>query len=167
MKIYFKRAHSGNYQAAARGKMEIQYLVIHCTAHDGETAAGNTAYYARRNISRSVHYFVDEKEVWQSVHDQNIAWHCGTRGTYYHPYCRNANSIGIALCSYMKDGKHCFAPETQERAQGLVRILMDKYAIPPERVVRHYDVTHKTCPVPFVESVTAWKGFKGKLTEIY
>lgn len=30
-------------------------------------------------------------------------------------------------------------------------------------MVRHYDVTHKTCPAPFVESTAAWDAFKAGL----
>ena len=87
---------------------------------------------------------MDENEVWQSVRDADIAWHCGTRGTYFHPYCRNANSIGIELCSRKNGEKFYFMPETVRRAQALTRELMAKYGIPLENVVRHYDVTHKT-----------------------
>ena len=80
MNIAFKQAHSGNYRRAARGKEDIRYLVIHFTANDGDTAKNNADYFARAEISTSAHYFVDENEVWQSVRDADIAWHCGTRG---------------------------------------------------------------------------------------
>ena len=158
--IAFKQAHSGNYRRAARGKEDIRYLVLHFTANDGDTAKNNADYFARAEISTSAHYFVDENEVWQSVHDADIAWHCGTRGVYFHPYCRNANSIGIELCSRKNGEKFYFMPETVRRAQTLVRGLMTKYGIPLENVVRHYDVTHKNCPAPFVESASAWTAFK-------
>ena len=140
--IAFKQAHSGNYRRAARGKEDIRYLVIHFTANDGDTAKNNADYFARAEISTSAHYFVDENEVWQSVRDADIAWHCGTRGVYFHPYCRNANSIGIELCSRKNGEKFYFMPETVRRAQALTRELMAKYGIPLENVVRHYDVTH-------------------------
>ena len=158
--IAFKQAHSGNYRRAARGKEDIRYLVIHFTANDGDTAKNNADYFARAEISTSAHYFVDENEVWQSVRDADIAWHCGTRGVYFHPYCRNANSIGIELCSRKNGEKFYFMPETVRRAQALTRELMAKYGIPLENVVRHYDVTHKNCPAPFVESASAWTAFK-------
>lgn len=163
MEKHFARAHRGNYRPAARRKREIRYLVVH-QATDGKTAAENAAYFAARNVSRSMHYFVDENEMQQSVRIQDIAWHCGTRGVYYHPYCRNENSIGIALCGSVRDGRYTFSPEVLSRARELLRALMKKYDIPPERVVRHYDVTHKTCPVAFVESVKAWQAFKEGLS---
>lgn len=164
MQIRYKQANSGNYLAASRGEGDIRYIVIHYTANDGDTAQNNADYFARENISTSAHYFVDETEVWQSVRDQDIAWHCGTRGTYYHPYCRNANSIGVEMCSRMQNGKYYFAPDTVRNAQALTRMLMDRYGISAGNVVRHYDVTHKTCPTPFVESTAAWDAFKAGLT---
>lgn len=164
MKIQFQQANQGNYLAASRGKGQISYLVIHFTANDGDTAKNNADYFAHENISTSAHYFVDENEVWQSVRDADIAWHCGTRGTYFHPYCRNANSIGIELCSRMQDGKYYFRPGTVDNAVQLTRTLMAKYGIAPDHVVRHYDVTHKNCPAPFVENAAAWQDFKRRLT---
>lgn len=164
MNIHFQQANAGNYLSAARGKKDILYLVIHFTANDGDTAKNNADYFTNSNISTSAHYFVDEKEVWQSVRDADIAWHCGTKGTYFHPYCRNANSIGIELCSRIKDGKYYFQPGTVENAVQLARSLMKKYGIAPDHVVRHYDVTHKNCPAPFVENAAAWQDFKRRLT---
>lgn len=165
MNIHFQQANQGNFLSAARGKKEILYLVIHFTANDGDTAKNNADYFTNSNISTSAHYFVDEKEVWQSVRDADIAWHCGTKGTYFHPYCRNANSIGIELCSRIKNGKYYFQPGTVENAVQLARSLMQKYGIAPDHVVRHYDVTHKNCPAPFVENAAAWQDFKRRLTE--
>lgn len=166
MEVHFKQSHSGNYRAAARGKPDIRYLVIHFTANDGDTAKNNADYFARESVSASAHYFVDENEVWQSVRDSDIAWHCGTRGTYFHPYCRNANSLGIELCSRKQGEKYYFTPETVKNAQNFVRFLMKKYDIPLANVVRHYDVTHKNCPAPFVEDAAAWQSFKAGLIQL-
>ena len=47
--------------------------------------------------------------------------------TYFHPYCRNANSIGIELCSRKNGEKFYFMPETVRRAQALTCELMAKY----------------------------------------
>ena len=51
------------------------------------------------------------------------------------------------------------------QAQELVRKLMQKYEISEDNVLRHYDVTGKVCPVPFVGHGQAdWERFKGGLT---
>jgi N-acetylmuramoyl-L-alanine amidase CwlA len=47
---------------------------------------------------------------------------------------------------------------------GLVKELMDKYDIPVENVIRHYDVTNKRCPEPYVRNTNDWNLFKSQLT---
>lgn len=165
MSIPFKEARAENFRAASRGPSDIRYLVIHFTANDGDSAKNNADYFAREAPGASAHFFVDEREIWQSVQEKDIAWHCGTRGMYFHPYCRNANSLGVELCSRKRGEKYYFTPETVKNAQQFVRSLMKRYGIPTENVVRHYDVTHKNCPAPFVEDAGAWQRFKAGLME--
>jgi len=140
-----------------------QYIVIHYTAGDGDTAADNGRYFASRSVGASAHYFVDEKQIVRSVPEEAAAWHCGA-AVYRHGQCRNRNSIGVELCSRRENGSYVFAPETVERAAGLVRSLMEQYGIPVERVLRHYDVTGKLCPAPFLEEA-AWQAFRARLEE--
>lgn len=149
-----------NYGAVRQAAVE--YLVIHYTASPGDTAENNGKYFAREKLGASAHYFVDEHTVVRSVPEEFVAWHCGAN-RYVHPKCRNQNSIGIEICTKGADGKYWFAPEAVERAQALVRELMKKYGIREENVLRHYDVTGKLCPAPFVEQ-EAWDRFKGGLT---
>lgn len=165
MSIPFKEARAENFRAASRRPSDICYLVIHFTANDGDSAKNNADYFAREAPGASAHFFVDEREIWQSVKEKDIAWHCGTRGMYFHPYCRNANSLGVELCSRKRGEKYYFTPETVKNAQQFVRSLMKRYSIPMENVVRHYDVTHKNCPAPFVEDAGAWQKFKAGLME--
>ena len=166
MKINKLIAHSSNFTKGR--KQKIQFLVIHYTANNGDLAKSNCNYFKSPNRNASAHYFVDEKEIWQSVEDNDIAWHCGTSGKYYHSKCRNDNAIGIELCSEKDSkGNYYFTNETINNAVGLVKMLMEKYNIPIENIVRHYDVTHKNCPAPFVNNNTAWDNFKDSLMEGY
>ncbi len=144
----------------------ILYIVVHFTSNDGDTAKGNTQYFHAENRGASAHYFVDEREIWQCVEDGDIAWHCGTKGTYYHPKCRNDNSIGIEMCSRKKeDGIYYFKEGTMNHAVWLIKMLMAKYHVPIKNVIRHYDVTHKNCPEPFVREPEAWETFKNRLRD--
>ena len=145
----------------------IKYIVVHYTANDGDTAYANTRYFKDVYRGASAHYFVDEKSIWQCVEDGDIAWHCGTSGKYFHSDCRNTNSVGVELCSKKdRNGKFYFSDETVNRAAGLVAYLMNRYKIPPENVIRHYDVTHKNCPAPFVEEPAKWNSFKTRINEM-
>lgn len=155
-------AHGSNYTTTSVRR--IDYIVIHYTGNDGDTAEGNCKYFSAAGRNASAHYFVDERETWRSVRDKDKAWHCGGK-TYYHAKCRNSNALGIELCSRKdKSGAYYFKPETIVRAVALTRAKMAEYGIPPEHVVRHYDVTHKMCPAPFVQDAAAWQAFKNALT---
>ena len=138
---------------------KVTYLVIHYTAGYNDTAENNGVYFAREQVGASAHYFVDENKVVRSVPEEYVAWHCGG-SSYRHPICRNGNSIGIEICT--KD--YGFAPEALERAKELARLLMARYGIPKDNVLRHYDVTGKICPAPFVgKGERAWQTWKGGL----
>ena len=154
-----------NFTAAA-STGRIKYIVMHYTANDGDTAWGNTNYFKSVYRGASAHYFVDENSIWQCVLDKDIAWHCGTSGAYVHPLCRNTNSLGIEICSRRDSkGEYYFKEETITNAVWLTKMLMDRYGVPAANVIRHYDVTGKICPAPYVDSPAAWGGFKARLTQ--
>lgn len=140
-----------------------KYIVIHYVGAVS-TAKNNADYFYSAYRGASANYFVDDTSIWQVVEDKDAAWHCGTSGTYYHKYCRNNNSIGIEMCCIYKNGKLDMSEQTVANTIELTKQLMAKYNIPVENVVRHYDVTHKRCPAPFVEDESRWKEFKGALT---
>lgn len=153
-----------NYRVGS-GKAN-KYLVIHYVGSTGGAEA-NCKYFLSNYRGSSAHYFVGhEGEIWQCVEDKDIAWHCGAT-TYKHPYCRNTNSIGIELCCRKKsDGTWYFEEETVKAAIELTKELMKKYNIPIGNVIRHYDVTGKLCPEPFVRDTSAWETFKANLVEL-
>lgn len=145
----------------------IRYIVIHYVGALGGAEA-NCRYYAEKYIGASAHYFVGfQGEIWQSVEDGDIAWHCGAR-SYKHAQCRNSNSIGIELCvrnrgSMSADSRDWyFEDATVESAAVLVRYLMEKYGIKADHVIRHYDATGKICPNPYVFNSTkhTWADFR-------
>ena len=143
----------------------VKYIVVHYTAGKNDTAQGNGRYFRDNQVGASAHWFVDETDAVLSVEEHFVAWHCGG-AVYKHPACRNSNSIGVELCSEMDaKGEYYFTDATVENAKQLVRQLMEKYNVPVENVIRHYDVTGKICPAPFVGAgKTAWEEFKGGLT---
>ena len=164
MEIKELLAHASNYSKGRH--TAIKYLVLHYTANNGDTAFSNCKYFSGANRNASAHYFVDEKGVYRSVRDMNVAWHCGSMNGYKHKYCRNTNSIGIEMCSRIdSNGKFYIKEKTIANAIELTKFLMEKYDIPVENVIRHYDVTGKMCPKPFVEDEKLWLDFKARLEE--
>ncbi len=156
-------AHPSNYTKGR--KQKIEYIVVHYTANNGDTAEGNGKYFSGADRNTSAHYFVDEDKVVQSVLDKNTAWHCGAK-TYKHKKCRNENSIGVEMCSEKNnEGQYEINQKTQLNAVEVVKWLMKKYHIPVENVLRHYDVTGKLCPEPLVKNQKLWLDFKQKLLQ--
>ena len=150
----------------------IKYIVIHYVGALGGAKA-NCQYYASKYIGASAHYFVGfDGEIWQSVPDEDIAWHCGA-SSYKHAECRNANSIGIELCVRNKGSQAdtskdwYFEDATVKAAIELTKYLMQKYGVPASHVIRHYDVTGKICPNPYVYNTTkhTWDAFKKAIAE--
>ena len=156
--------HNSNY-SAKRGGNPIKYVVIHYTANNGDTAQNNCKYFNSPNRKASAHYFVGRDGVFQSVQDIYTAWHCGG-SSYKHKYCRNANSIGIEMCSKIDgNGKYYIENSVIDNAIDLTKHLMNKYNIPSSNVIRHYDVTGKACPEPFVRDENLWENFKSQLED--
>ena len=136
----------------------IKYLVVHYFGALG-SAKNTCAYFYNTYRGASAHYFVDNTSIWQAVTDEDIAWHCGDggRGTLKGKVT-NSNSIGIEVRPYKDntstgsagDKDWYFHDQTIKNLIDLLDMLMAKYNIPVENVVRHFDVTAKWCPRPFM-----------------
>lgn len=159
----FVSCDPSNYRAGRT--QPVRYIVMHYTANNGDTAKNNCDYYHRvGGLQASAHYFCDEHGAMQSVRECDTAWHCGARA-YWHPECRNGNSIGIEMCSRKRaDGSYYIKPETVANAAALAREIMQRYGIDTDHVLRHYDVTGKRCPMPWVDDPAQWTAFKDMLT---
>ena len=173
MEIKTLLANQNNY-GGKRNTSAIRYIVIHYTGNDGDRAASNGKYFKERIVNASAHYFVDDTEIIQSVPDHCIAWSVGgnkypscskTGGGQWYGKCTNNNSISIELCDTKKNAVSDFTEATLMNAVNLCQMLMKKYNVPIENVIRHFDVVGKICPKPFVENKAAWKKWKERLVE--
>lgn len=158
-----RKCHQSNYEVFS--SRVVKYIVMHYTGNYEDAAAGNANYFMGANRDASAHYFVDDNSIWQIVGIKDKAWHCGT-DYYYHPECRNTNSVGIEMCCTA--GNYDMSAKTVENSAQLCAALckylgitdVDKY------VVRHYDVSHKECPRPMVRNSSRWTAFKNRVKEI-
>lgn len=144
-------------------RTSIQYLTIHYVGAVS-SAKNNCVYFYSTYRGASAHYFVDDNSIWQCVQDKDVAWHCGAN--YYYNGCRNTNSIGIEMCCYSNNGTLDMSDATINNTLELAAYICKKYNIPIDRVVRHYDVTHKNCPAPFVSNPSRWEDFKNRLNSM-
>lgn len=141
---------------------EVKYVVMHYTGNASDTARGNASYVINGNSDVSAHYFVDDNNIYQSVPFVCGAWHCGDYE--YFGGARNGNSIGIEMCT---SGNYKMSAKTIENSAQLCASICKVIGIQASGVdayvVRHYDVTHKRCPAPWVDDNSAWIAFKTRV----
>ena len=139
----------------------IKYLAIHYTA--SKSSYGGCVKAVRnvfQNGEASADFAVDDEYMAQYNPDikNYYCWAVGgskKAGATLHGIATNKNTISIEICSSLRDGydrrvaNHdgwYFTEKVLDNAVKLAKILMKKYNIPVERVIRHYCVTGKPCP---------------------
>ncbi|HAR85444.1 peptidoglycan recognition protein family protein [Clostridium sulfidigenes] len=148
------------YNFSSRSGQKIKYIVMHFTGNKTDTALNNANYFGGGNRNASAHYFVDSSNIVQVVEEINSSWHCGDGNGKYG--ITNQNSIGIEMCGTNDD----ISSSTESNTVELVKQLMNKYDIPSDRVVRHYDASRKVCPYPWSKNNwSMWNDFKKKLAD--
>lgn len=164
-------ANKANY-GSKRSTSNIKYIVFHYTGNKGDTAENNGNYFKNNIVKASANFFVDSTTIVESVPVDYVPYAVGGNKYYncsnsgggkFYKKATNANTINIEMCGD-KNGKA--SDKTRENALGLGKELMEKYGIPIENVIRHFDVTGKQCPAYFCYSAQndkAWKEFKDRL----
>lgn len=153
-----------NRENYSQEDLQHKYIVMHWTGVVDQTAKGNATYFNREdNLNASAHYFVDDKEIYNSVPIHDIAWHCGSSKGYIHPDARNYNSIGIEMCFSTDENKN---QKMIQNAVELVKRLCAIYDISTRNIIRHYDVTGKNCPAPWVNNPDLFSKFKEEVAYV-
>lgn len=139
-----------------------KFIVIHDTDNRsyGANAKANRDYFANHpNAQASAHYTVDQSNIIQVLEDTWKGWHVGDK---YNPIVGNSNTIGIELCVNVDNNFN----KTLENGIALTKYLMEKYNIPAQNVIRHYDVTGKICPKYMIwDKPQLWDYFKSSIAQ--
>ena len=165
MSFAIERRH-GTYNRQTRTEA-VRYIVVHYTGSGTSapgSAAANCKYFSGGNRNASAHYFVDDGTICEYADPAAYAtWHCGDGHGRYG--ITNSNSIGIEVC---QNGNQPYTEAEVERLAWLVRQLMERFGVPPERVVRHYDASRKACPYWYTPygsgGDSAWRALRDRIT---
>lgn len=157
-----------NSQTTSSPNRKIEFIVIHYTAGlssaPGSAIATIDSLYIGQTREVSSDFVVDSGAIVQYNPDipNRYTWHCG--GGYsgpnqaiYQGICTNENSIGIETCSdnnnksipvnqQVPNYGYYFTDQVVNNLRDLVSYLMSEYNIDINHVIRHLDVTGKTCP---------------------
>ncbi|MCD8010149.1 MAG: peptidoglycan recognition protein family protein [Lachnospiraceae bacterium] len=132
---------------------EVNGIVIHYTANPGSTAQQNRDYFeglAESGETRASSHFVIgiDGEVIACVPLGELA---------YASNSRNKDTIAIECCHEDETGE--FSQATYDSLVKLTVWLCGKYDLDSEDVIRHYDITGKSCPKYYVDNPDAWTAF--------
>ena len=130
-----------------------KYLCIHYTA-GGSSKPGSALAVKKvfEKRSASADFATDDRDMVQFNPDiaHYYCWAVGDGNGKFG--ITNSNSISIEMCSTLKSNYHGHYPmhegwsiseATFHNTVKLAKILMKKYSIPLDRVVRHYDASRK------------------------
>lgn len=147
----------------------IEGLIMHYTANNGGTARNHKSYFNNLNgVYASAHLFVDDEEAICVIPLNEVAYHANdiqkyVNGQPYYPLrsiIGNANysTIGIEMC-LDRNGK--ITEKTFQNTVKAVKELIAKYPnITRDKIWRHFDVTGKNCPAPWVAKPSELERFK-------
>lgn len=151
--------YHGSYNLSTRsgGVGAIKYICIHYTGGTG-SAKNNCIYFSGGNRNASADYFVDDSGIWEynDPASGKYSWAVGDgRGKYG---ITNSNSISIEVVN----NGGAFSSAEIGYLHELVPYLMNKFNVPADRVVRHYDASRKSCPAHYVDSAR-WNELKSQI----
>ncbi|WP_438824982.1 peptidoglycan recognition protein family protein [Bacillus sp. JJ722] len=142
----------------------VKKIVVHWTANPGAGALNHFKYFDGTAIASkryaSAHIFVDRGEAYCIIPLNEVAYHANDgsyRGVSALKPNANLASIGVEMC-VEKDGS--IHSETVSRTTKIVAELCKLYKLEADDIVRHYDVTRKSCPTPWVRSSAGFTSFK-------
>lgn len=149
---YYRKAKKNSYKTDANGKpvkrkdSDVIALVIHNTGNNKDTAKNNVDYFATGNArSAGAHVFIDKQGLSaRSIPRQYIAWSVGDkngRGTYWGTYT-NTNTLSIELCDIVSSDIN---DKQLKKLKQVIRYYARKFPNCND-IVRHYDITTKSCP---------------------
>ncbi|MDF2700936.1 MAG: hypothetical protein K0Q49_2500 [Haloplasmataceae bacterium] len=151
---FYKKQINLNYSKYVT--MTPEYIVIHETNNTNIGADANAHYrYWNTNpdAEASTHFVVDNKQVYQMLELDQVAWHVGDNRNYSD--ITNLNSIGIEI-AVNADGNY---EEARLHTIELTIQLMKELNMDISQLKRHYDASGKICPLRMIEDPSLWDDF--------
>jgi N-acetylmuramoyl-L-alanine amidase len=160
--------------------LDVRGIVVHWTANPGATDENHQKFFDGSDGGggryAGAHIFVDRDSATLIIPLDEIAYHANERAcrisklkgsikrandTYYGD--ANVTTIGIEMC-VEKDGS--LHPNTVAQTVGIVAELCKMYKLTANDVYRHYDITGKNCPAPWVSNPAHFTNFKANVAAV-
>ena len=166
----YVKASSNCYSSVKRKRSNVKYIVIHNTGNKNDKAISNAKYYQHSPREAGAHFFIDrEGNIVKSIGMDRAAWSVG--GTRWNDYkktgggklyriANNFNSVSIELCDIVDK----YPSKEQIKAVKKCIKYIRRYCRNAKKVIRHFDITSKHCPLIMMNSST-WNQFLSDIGE--
>ncbi|MDD4797224.1 MAG: N-acetylmuramoyl-L-alanine amidase [Eubacteriales bacterium] len=141
-------------------KITPAYVVIHSTATPGLMAAAWPPRWNKADVEKSIHYFVDDTTIINTLPEDYWGWHCGK------PI--NSVSVGMEICEprqWKTDSAYFNA--AWQRATWLAAQICSRWDIPAENVLGHYEAYAKGLSNSNHADPSHWFPFFGKNMNLF
>jgi hypothetical protein len=153
----------------------VRGIVIHWTANPGATDENHQNFFDGSDGGggrfAGAHIFIDRDSATLIIPLNEVAFHANEKAcriaklkastNYYVGGNANLTTLGIEMC-VEKDGT--IHPDTIKRTIDVTAALCKMYNLGQDDLYRHYDVTGKNCPRPWVEQPALFTQFKQNVT---
>lgn len=136
------------------GTGKVQGVTIHNTEGSANAETYTRATYPNQNMNDvRVHYYVDDREAWQNLKENEVGWHAGDGSG-------SGNETTLAIEIPMQ-GK-AIADDTAAERNGalLAAILLVRHGLTISQLYPHKQWSGKQCPIYILPH---WEAFKGQV----
>lgn len=155
----------------------VKAIIMHYTATPGATDENEQDFFDGADGGGSryagAHFFIDRDSARLIIPLDEVAYHANEKPSkvpslratapYYKEGNANLLSIGIELC-VEKDGT--IHADTVTRAVNVATELCRHFKLNPlNDIYRHYDITGKNCPAPWVSNPSLFADFKNRVLQ--
>ena len=168
MKITERFLTKGSQHGRTGQSLTPKGICVHYVGNPGSTAENNRRWFENGagGAGTSAHYIIGlEGEILLLIPENERAMHAGkSYGKAWDETAKtnNAYYIGIECCHPSASGE--FNALTYQSLIWLCGEICKRYGFDPEKqVVRHYDITGKSCPLFYRNNETAWVTLKNDI----
>lgn len=155
--------------------VKVKGIVLHYTASPKADADNIIRYFDNLKKQKkndgipdtfaSAHFAVDDTQIVQGIPEDEMAYEVGAK-SYTEEALRRLSSypnnctIGIEMCI---DANGNISEKTFQNTVDLTVYLLQKHKLTVNDLWRHYDITKKICPLPWVRNPNEWERFKAEV----
>lgn len=187
VKYIGRRWENGKYWSKSKG-VAVEGTIEAGSMGKGENGLGIQFHYG------SAHVFCDMDSVTLAIPIDEVAWGCGDRNFHggfqkiaesVFKRRQNFQTVSVEICNndVIKNSDEDWNASVANAKQWTINFLKSKNLIvdvtgslepqklkaaPEEGIVlilRHYDITGKNCPAPFVADAEAWESFVNEVAD--